>query len=235
MKALSKLKPGDKVAVLSPSFGAAGTWPHVYQLGLQRLREVFKLSHVAFPATTKIGASTAERAQDLISAFLDPEIKAVIATLGGNDQVTYIKNLPSEPFKNNPKPFFGFSDNIHFANFLWLHDIPCYYGGALLTQYAMQGQMDAYTVEYLKYALFAHGEKELKPSPVFNDIGFDWSDASKLQTSRTYEPNEGWIWDGEQSAAGISWGGCLESIDEMLRHQTRMPSLACISHKQISR
>src|SRR5437868_3614406 len=94
---LPKLHKGDKVAILSPSFAAPGVWPHVYELGLKRLREEFGLEPVEFPTTKKVGASKEERAKDLIDAFKNPDIKGVVASIGGDDQVTYIKNLPAEP------------------------------------------------------------------------------------------------------------------------------------------
>lgn len=222
---LPKLQKGDKVAILSPSFAAPGAWPHVYELGLQRLKDIFGLQPVEFPATKKVGASAKERADDLIAAFTDNEIKGIITSLGGDDQVTYVKNLPSEPFTSNPKPFFGYSDNTHFANFLWLNGIPSYYGGALFTQFAEQGQINEYTVRYLKQALFEHGEVELESSSQYSDIGLDWTDKANLSKQRIYEPNEGWMWDGSENAEGITWGGCLESIDEMLRHEVQVPSL----------
>lgn len=225
MMQLSKLHKGDQVAILSPSFAAPGVWPAVYDLGLQRLREVFELEPVEFPTTKKVGATAAERSQDLIAAFTDPKIKAVIATLGGNDQVTYIKHLPKEPFQQNPKPFFGFSDNTHFANFLWQCGVPSFYGGSLFTQFAQQGKMHDYTVKYLKQALFWQGEMELEASPEYNDIDLDWFDPANLQKSRVLEPNAGWQWFGEQDAQGITWGGCLESLDELLRHDVAIPSL----------
>ena len=222
---LNKLEKGDKVAILSPSFAAPGTWPHVYELGKKRLEEVFDLEPVEFPTTKKIGASKEERSKDLIDAFENKEIKAVIASLGGDDQVTYIKNLPPVPFINNPKPFFGFSDNTHFVNFLWLHGAPSYYGASLLTQFAMQKRMDAYTIEYLKHALFDEGEFELRASKLYNDIGLGWDDPLNLEKERVYEENEGWYWDGNQDTKGIVWGGCLESIDELLRHGIQIPLL----------
>ena len=221
----SKLKKGDKVAIVSPSFAAPGKWPHVYELGLKRLREVFGLEPVEFSATKKIGASGEERSKDLIDAFEDKNIKAVIASLGGDDQVTYIKNLPPALFVKNPKPFFGFSDNTHFANFLWLNGIPSFYGGTLFTQFAMQKRMDEYTIQYLKYAFFEDGEFELKPSKLYNDIGIGWDDPKNLNNERIYEENKGWYWDGAQSAEGIIWGGCLESIDELLCHGLKIPPL----------
>ncbi len=224
-KKLSKLNRGDKVAILSPSFAAPGKWPHVHELGLKRLQEDFGLIPVEYPTTRKLGATGDERAGDLVAAFSDPDIKAVIATIGGDDQVTYIKNLPSKVFAQNPKPFFGYSDNSHLCNFLFLNGIPSYYGGSLFTQYAMQGAMDEYTVKYLKYALFGEGEFELLPSDTYNEQGLSWEDESNLAKHRTHEPSEGWHWDGTQDAAGTLWGGCVESVDEMLRHNTPIPTL----------
>lgn len=222
---LKKLNKGDKVAILSPSFAAPGRWPHVYEFGLKRIREVFGLEPVEFPCTKEIGASGKDRANDLINAFEDKEIKAVIASLGGDDQVTYIKNLPKDPFINNPKPFFGYSDNTHFINHLWLCGIPSYYGGHLFTEFAMQKCMDDFTIKYLKYALFENGEFELGQSNEFNDEGLSWDDPTLLNQKRRYQENEGWYWDGKSDTEGILWGGCVESIDELLRHGVEIPSL----------
>lgn len=221
---LPKLKKGDRVAILSPSFAAPAKWPQVYELGLKNLREVFGLEPVEFSTTKKLGASAEDRTKDLVDAFENPEIKAVITSIGGDDQVTYVKNLPSEPFMQNPKPFFGFSDNTHLANFFWLNGIPSYYGGSLFTQFAIK-KMDALTIKYLNYAFFESGERELEASPTYNDIVQDWNDPVNMEKERVYEPNDGWIWDGNENAEGISWGGCVESIDELLRHNIQIPSL----------
>ncbi len=222
---LPKLQKGDKMAILSPSFAAPGRWPDVYQLGLQRIREIFGLVPIEYPATKKLGASAEERSKDLIDAFENKEIKAIVASLGGDDQITYIKNLSKEPFINNPKPFFGYSDNTHFINFLWLCGIPSFYGGHLFTEFAMQHEMDEFTIKYLKYALFENGVFNLESSPIFNDIGLNWSDPTLLNQKRRYQKNDGWHWDGSASGEGITWGGCVESIDELLRHGVAIPTL----------
>jgi muramoyltetrapeptide carboxypeptidase LdcA involved in peptidoglycan recycling len=220
-----KLSPGDKVAILSPSFCAPAVWPHVHELGLKRLRERFSLEPVEYPTTRKFGAAPAERAADLVAAFESPEIKAVFATIGGDDQVVWIKDLPAEPFRRNPKPFFGYSDNTHFMNFLWLNGVPSFYGGAIFTEFAAFGGMDDFTVEYLRHALFGGGAVALKSSATCNDIDRDWSDQSLIEVKPEYEPNSGWLWDGDGIAEGTTWGGCLESVDELLRHGTAIPSL----------
>ena len=142
----------------------------------------------------------------------------------GDDQVTYARHLPRAPFQNNPKPFFGYSDNTHFANFLWLNGVPSYYGASLFTELGMQGSMDDFTVKYLRHALFEDGEFELTSSDVFNDIGLGWNDPATLTMRRRYQPNNGWQWDGAKNAEGVTWGGCLESVDELLRNGVAIPS-----------
>lgn len=232
MKKLPKLQKGDKVAIVSPSFAAPGEWPELYELALGRVRDVFGLEPVEFSATKKVGASREERTDDLVAAFSDTSIKAVIASLGGNDQVTYIKNLPPEGFAGNPKPFFGFSDNSHFCNFLFLNGVPSFYGASLVTQFTAQPEMDEFTVSYLKKALFEEGEFELHPADEFYDSNIseggelvDWYKPETLGFKKKREINTGWEWNGSADAAGLLWGGCIESIDEMLRHAVPIPSL----------
>ena len=85
--------------------------------------------------------------------------------------------------------------------------------------------MDEYTVKYLKRALFEHGEFEIKASDTYNDMGLSWNDLNNLERERIYEPNEGWFWDGNVNVRGITWGGCLEVIDDLLRCAIQIPSL----------
>lgn len=85
-----KAKAGDKVAVLSPSFAAPGVAPAVHEQALERLTAVTGLVPVEFPTTRMVDASPRQRAIDLNAAFGDPEIRAVIATIGGADQITVV-------------------------------------------------------------------------------------------------------------------------------------------------
>src|SRR5690348_11170324 len=103
-----KARPGDKVAVLSPSFAAPAVAPAVHEQALERLAAVTGLVPVEFPTTRKLGASARDRADDLNAAFGDPEIRAVIATIGGDDEITVIPHLDSGAVAGDPKPFLGY-------------------------------------------------------------------------------------------------------------------------------
>jgi len=90
----------------------------------------------------------------------------------------------------------------------------------------MQGAMHPMTERYARTALFERGKQALEASSDFNDEDLSWGVKENLDRPRRYQPNEGWHWDGERDARGFLWGGCLESIDEMLRHGRTMPSLS---------
>jgi muramoyltetrapeptide carboxypeptidase LdcA involved in peptidoglycan recycling len=65
-------RPGDRVAVLSPSFAAPARWPEVHEQALRRLEELTGLVPVEYPTTRQLGATPEERARDLNAAFADP-------------------------------------------------------------------------------------------------------------------------------------------------------------------
>ncbi len=88
-----KPRRGDAVAVLSPSAGLPARFPLPYELGLTRLREEFGLRPVEYPTTRAAQASPAERGADIHAAFADPDIKAVVASIGGEDELKVLAHL----------------------------------------------------------------------------------------------------------------------------------------------
>ncbi|NMC64024.1 MAG: hypothetical protein GYA55_12750 [SAR324 cluster bacterium] len=61
-KSLRQIRRGDKVAVLSPSLGLAGLYPHVFELGLERMRNDFGLISVEYSTTREMGSTPKDRA-----------------------------------------------------------------------------------------------------------------------------------------------------------------------------
>jgi muramoyltetrapeptide carboxypeptidase LdcA involved in peptidoglycan recycling len=117
---LPKLQPGDSVGIVSPSFVAPAVFPMEYELELSRLREQFGLYPVELPHAKDPNATHQQKMDDLIQAFSDPTIKAVITTIGGDHQIEYAHKLPPEPFRANPKPFFGLAITPISATFSFL-------------------------------------------------------------------------------------------------------------------
>ena len=209
---------GDKVAILSPSSGLPELFPAVFEQGLQRLRDVFQLVPVEYPTTRKMNAPLEERARDVHAAFADPEIKAIICSIGGDDQIKLLKYLDADLIKAHPKPFFGYSDNTNLHVLLWNLGIVSYHGGSIMVEFGRRGAMHPYTVGYLKHALFEHGTFEIMPAPEYTDEEISWENPASLSVQPIMFPNTGWQWLNAGSVVeGITWGGNLEILDWQLR------------------
>ena len=109
------LSHGDTVAVISPSWGCAGA-PRVrwqYKLGAKRLEEL-GLNVVAAPnalrGTKFLHENPRARAEDLMWAFENKDVKAIIANIGGSDSVRLLPFLTAETVRGDPKIFCGYSD-----------------------------------------------------------------------------------------------------------------------------
>lgn len=84
------LEPGDQVAVLAPSSGGAHDAPHLLDIALDRLRDVFDLDPVVYPTARQGNDFVLEhpraRAADVHAAFRDPDFSGVFATIGSADK-----------------------------------------------------------------------------------------------------------------------------------------------------
>ncbi len=212
-----KAVAGDKVAVLSPSFAAPAVAPEVHEQAMRRLEELTGLVPVEYPTTRRLGASTRDRAADLNAAFADPEIRAVLATIGGEDQITVVPHLDPDLVRADPKPFLGYSDNTNLLNWLWTHGVAGFYGGSTQVQLGPGPAADKVHASSLRAALLTGERVELTEPGESEDIGKDWQDPAALTEYGDREPTEPWTWAGPaRSVTGPTWGGCAEVVQWIL-------------------
>jgi muramoyltetrapeptide carboxypeptidase LdcA involved in peptidoglycan recycling len=212
-----KVRPGDKVAVVSPAFAAPAVAPEIHEQALTRIREVLRLEPVEYPTTRRLDASAEDRAADVNAAFGDPEIRAVLATIGGDDQITVIPHLDADLVRADPKPFLGYSDNTNLLSWLWTHGVAAYHGGSTQVQIGAGPAIDDVHLASLRAALFEGGRLEVTEPGESEDFGADWKDPAALTTYGEREPSGPWSWSGpERSVTGPTWGGCIEIIQWVL-------------------
>ena len=208
-----KLHPGDRVAIVSPSWAGAGVFPDVHELGLRRLIDELDLVPVEYPTTRQVDASPQERARDLNAAFVDPEIRAIMAVIGGSDQITVLPHLAANAIVANPKPFFGYSDNTNLLNYLWRLGIVGYHGGSTLVHMARPGGVHPVFLASLRRALFTNETAEIAPVEWFTDLQPRWEDVTTLRAPLAVTKDEGWHWhNAGRIVTGPTWGGNLEII-----------------------
>lgn len=225
LAAPAKAVPGDRVAILSPAFAAPAVSEAVHEQAMRRLTESTGLIPVEYATTRRLGASAEARAADITAAFADPTIQAVLATIGGDDQITVIKHIDAGVITANPKPFLGYSDNTNLHNFLWGLGIPSYYGGSTQVHLGAGPRVDDVHLASLRAALIDGGTIELSDPGESEDYGIAWTDPRALTQFGVREATEPWTWSGPQTVAeGRSWGGCLEVIDQIAMAD-RMPAV----------
>ena len=212
-----KARPGDKVAVLSPSFAAPGVAPDVHEQALRRLAEATGLVPVEYPTTRQVGASAKDRAADLNAAFGDPEIRAVLATICGEDQITVVPHLDADAVRADPKPYLGYSDNTNILSWLWTQGVAGFYGGSTQVHLGPGPGLDSCHEAALKAALLTGGRLEITEPGESEDFGKDWADPAALTENGDREPTEPWTWAGPKaSITGRTWGGCIEVVQWIL-------------------
>ncbi len=213
-----KPRPGDRVAVVSASAGLPGIFPGVFELGLRRLRENFELVPVEYPTTRRMGSSAEERAADVHAAFADPDISAVMASTGGDDQITMLRHLDAGLLRANPKPFFGYSDNTNLLHYLYRLDIVGYHGGSVMVHLGRSGRLHPAHEASLRAALFTSGWYDLAEPADWGDEPGDWSQPEMLVNEPPMWPHEEWIWgDADVVVEGRGWGGNVEIVSWLLQ------------------
>ncbi len=204
---------GDRVAIVSPSWAAPAKYPGVHELGMRRLREELGLEPVEYPTTRRLGASPRDRAADLMAAFADPEIRAVLATIGGEDQITVLPHLDPAVVRADPKPFLGYSDNTNLLNWLWHHGVASFHGGSTMVHLGRGGSLHPISAGSLRTALFTGGDRELHPVEMFSEDELDWSDPASLAREPPAQPAPGWHWhQPDRVISAPTWGGNLEIL-----------------------
>jgi muramoyltetrapeptide carboxypeptidase LdcA involved in peptidoglycan recycling len=215
-----KLQAGDKVATVSLSWGGPGTFPHRYEAGKLQLQEVFAVTVVEMPHTMRddawLHANPRARADDLMQAFLDPAIKAIFSTIGGDDSIRLLPHLDLDVIRANPKIFMGYSDTTisHMACFKV--DQVSFYGPAIMAGFAENGGLFPYMVDSVRKTLFSSAPIGTIPP---NEDGWtvefvDWADPANQSRTRALNPSTGWKFlQGRGVHHGRLIGGCFSVLD----------------------
>lgn len=212
------LKRGDIVATVSLSWGGAGEKAlfHRYQMGKKRLEEVFGLKVVEMPNALKgedfIYEHPELRAQDLMDAFREPRIKAIICNAGGDDTIRLLPYIDFNIIKNNPKIFLGNSDTTANHFMLQKAGVVSFYGPAILSGFAENVEMHEYTKQSIMDNLFnINRELVISPSTQWTSQYVEWSECNSNIRREMKQDKHGYeILQGTGVAKGKLLGGCIE-------------------------
>jgi muramoyltetrapeptide carboxypeptidase LdcA involved in peptidoglycan recycling len=220
MRKPPKLHRGDTVAAISLSWGGPGMIPHRYEVGKRQLQETFGVQVLETPNALRpadwLWRNPQARAEDLLWAFSEPSIKAIVSTIGGDDSIRTLPFVDLNVIRANPKIFMGYSDTTitHFA--CYQAGLTSFYGPAFMAGFAENGGMFPYMVDAVRRTLFsAEPIGEVQPNTEGWTVEFlDWADPANQARKRSLNPAPGWRWlQGQGVHRGRLIGGCFEVLD----------------------
>jgi muramoyltetrapeptide carboxypeptidase LdcA involved in peptidoglycan recycling len=225
------LRAGDRVATVSTSWGGPAVFPHRYEAGKRYLADAFGLEPVDMPharrAADWLDRNPQARAEDIHTAFADPSIKGVIASIGGDDAIRLIPHIDLAILAGNPKIFLGYSDPtvLHFG--CLKAGLGSFYGPTIMAGFAENGGMHAYAEKALRKAVFQSepiGEIEANREG-WTVEHLPWKDPENQNRRRKLTPSTGpRTLQGTGTVRGHLIGGCAEVL-EMLKGSEWWPPL----------
>lgn len=216
----SRLKPGDSIGIVSPSWGGAGAFPHRVNLGIKQLEALgFNVILAAHALSQKgfVSDTSVNRVQDIHDMFVNPKIKAIIAAIGGEHSCHLLPLLDFELIANHPKIFIGYSDITVLNVAIWKKTgLITFNGPALITDFAEYPQMLGYTETYfLKAVTGIEPVGSVEPSAYWTEEFLDWGEKKDLERPRKLLDSHGWTWLKDGQGEGQLIGGCLDSLQHL--------------------
>ena len=104
------LKPGDKIAIISPASTPGEDNPEKAAAALRAWGFEPVIGQHALTKCHAYAGTIEERCSDLRWALNDPDIKAIICTRGGYGAAMLLDPMTHEDFKRHPKWIVGYSD-----------------------------------------------------------------------------------------------------------------------------
>ena len=109
--------PGDTIEIIAPAKYLDKDRVALAKKRLEEMGFKVRLPDTLFRKKGFLGGSDEERAAELMAAFADPEVKAVMPGTGGYGTTRIVDRLDYDVIRRNPKILVGFSDitALHIA------------------------------------------------------------------------------------------------------------------------
>lgn len=217
----NKLKPGDELRIISPARSLsliAAEQRKIAKEQLQKLGFRISFSVNSFEKDDFVSSSIDSRIEDLHEAFLDPNVKGILTTIGGFNSNQLLRYIDYSIIAEHPKRLCGYSDITALSNAIYAKTGLVTYSGPHFSSFAMLHDNE-YTTEYFRKLMMDNKEIVVRPSK-------HWSDDEWYldQENRVFIRNEGPFIINDGEAKGTIIGGNLCTLN-LLQGTEYMPSL----------
>jgi len=216
----TRLRPGDTIGIVSPSWGGAAAFPHRLENGVAYLRSrgfEVRVGRHACNQRGHVSDTAVNRAADIHEMFEAPEVTAIIAAIGGDHSCHLLPHLDFDLIRSHPKIFMGYSDITVLNVAIWQRTgLVTFNGPALITDFAEYPTPFEYTISLFERAVCARQPiGRIRPAEEWTEERLDWRTQLDLARPRTLEVSPGWTWLRGGNREGVLVGGCIESLQHL--------------------
>ena len=202
------------MGIVSPSWGGPALFPATYQAGLNTLQSLGLVVR-EYPSARAPNASVEDRVSDIHAAFADKDVRAIIASIGGDDSVRLLPKLDSQLLAANPKIVLGYSDTCTLLVYLRSLGHVAFHGPSVMGGLAQAPSYPSSFLDQFRSILFAASSTfEYLPFGAACDGYEDWSNPQNATRTKGLVMDTGArVIQGQGLKRGVLWGGCLEVLE----------------------
>lgn len=213
------LRPGDEVAIVTPSWAGPHEFPAVLDAGIDTLTQRLGLRVREYPTTRAPGEiPPRDRARDLMAAVNDPTIAGIVASIGGDDTLRLLPHLDFDAIARNPKVLLGFSD-VTTLLLAWVRaGVVPFHGPTVMAGLAQASSLPPSFLDQLRAVLFDADAHAYAQFPWWVQSYPDWKTgahvATAVGTKYVREPLR--IVQGTGVVTAPAVGGCVDVLAFLL-------------------
>ena len=161
----SKLQKGDEIRVIAPSRSLSTVRKNIFSSALEYLENQgyrITFSDHSRDVNFMESASVLARIEDLHHAFLDPNVKAILTSIGGFNVNQLLEYIDYSVIENNPKIICGYSDITALLNAIYAKTGLVTYHGPYFSTFGFERNRE-YTNTYFEKCVGSDEEYRVDP------------------------------------------------------------------------
>lgn len=219
-----RIRKGDKVGVFAPSSPLAARYSDRLRAGVKALETLLGATVVvaeqaARPVDGYQAGSASERARALLDFVRDPDITAVVATIGGYNSADILPYLDTDELRANPKILVGYSDvTALLVGIQAMAGWVTFHGPTIMTDFGEMPHIDPFTARHFVNAVAANHDDErwmLDDPEKWTDEFLDWGTDAWQSGRRSTVPGHREVWSCG-TGSGRLFGGNISTLNYLV-------------------
>lgn len=195
-----KLNKGDTIGIFTPSSPAYTANPELFENGIKNINSLGYKVELGFLTKSRSSqgyrsGSPKDRAKEFMELIENPDVKALISTIGGMNSNSMIPFLDFDVIRKSRKIICGYSDvtSLHLS-ILKYSGLRTLYGPAIMTWFGEYPHGIEESIESFLNATTSNENtpRQLAPFARWSNHFRDWSNGDWKNVPRKWEENKGW-------------------------------------------